>query len=230
MQVMSPDIRAETVYVGLRGFSRYSDKNALSIDEINELSKDKNVFVALNRIRGLDPVAEVVEVIERLKCKGVILNDAGLIWKVSVMKNKKKIVSSVGLNPLNELDIEFLKSIGADVVVIPPELNSDISIKKDVEIEAFGFALIEMFYKGKCMISSYFNGISTKKSGLCTKKCCRRWKVVFEDKEVCEVSFNPKAVMFEFDERSDFRPDYVKLEGRQFRRFDDGAGNQHPDA
>lgn len=43
MQVMSPDIRAETVYVGLRGFSRYSDKNALSIDEINELSKDKNV-------------------------------------------------------------------------------------------------------------------------------------------------------------------------------------------
>lgn len=229
--LMSPDVDGGVVYVGLKGFSRYSDENAMTLEQINELSDEKEVYVALNRIKRPE---EIIEVIRRLKCKGVILNDVGTIWKAG--ECGKEIVSSVGLNPLNILDIEFLKDIGVDIVVIPPELNEDFSEiegsgfqesklqealnlqekLKAVKIEIFTFALLEMFYKGKCLLSAYFDGISSKKEGVCTKKCCRKWNV-FYDGKLKKVSFNPVARKFEGDLK--IKPQYLKVEGRQFRKF-----------
>jgi putative protease len=73
-----------------------------------------------------------------------------------------------------------------------------------------------MFYKGKCLLSAYFDGISTKKEGVCTKKCCRKWNV-FYDGKLKKVSFNPVARKFEGDLK--IKPQYLKVEGRQFRKF-----------
>ncbi len=214
MQKLSPNIDDKVIYVGLKGFSRYSDDNALSLDEIKELCKSKKVFVALNRVVEFDKIKKVVR---ELDCEGFIVNDLGAIWKIKRDKelDNKTITSSVGLNPLNYLDIQFLEEIGVDVVVIPPEINDEVDCLSKtgnkIKIEAFEFALVEMFYKGKCLLSAYFDGISVKKSGICTKRCCRKWNVVM-DKTVKSKSFKPKAIKFDVE-----KADLLKVEGRQFR-------------
>lgn len=208
---LSPNVGDETVYVGLKGFSRYSDSKALSIGEIKELCNCKRVFVALNRVLDPERIKKVVEELDC--CEGFIINDLGTIWKIR--KNKKlksKIASSVGLNPLNNLDIKFFEETGVDIVVIPPEINDELdSLHTSIEIEAFEFALIEMFYKGKCLLSSYFDGVSVKRSGKCTKKCCKRWDVIVNGKTINSKSFRPKAVRFDVK-----KADLLKIEGRQF--------------
>ena len=213
MQRLSPNIDDEVVYVGLKGFSRYSDDNALSLDEIKELCESKKVFVALNRVVEFDKIKKVVK---ELDCEGFIINDLGAIWKIKRDKelDNKTITSSVGLNPLNSLDIQFLEEIGVDVVVIPPEINDEIDglAMGKIKIEAFEFALVEMFYKGKCLLSAYFDGVSVKKSGICTKRCCKRWNVVM-DKTVKSKSFKPKATRFDVE-----KADLLKVEGRQFKK------------
>lgn len=230
MQRLSPNIDNEIVYVGLKGFSRYSDDDALSFDEIRELCKSKKVFVALNRIVEFDKIKKIVEELNR-DCEGFIINDLGVIWKIKRDKklNHATVTSSVGLNPLNFLDIQFLEEIGADIVVIPPEINDEInSIKyktREIKIEAFEFALMEMFYKGKCLLSAYFDGVSTKRSGICTKRCYEKWGVIVNGKTIKSRSFNPKAVKFSVE-----KADLLKIEGRQFRRYGYGVGNKHPNA
>jgi putative protease len=223
---MSPDIEKDTIYIGLKGFSRYSDEFSYTIDEINSLCREKEVFVALNRVKEAD---EVMGVMEKINAKGFILNDAGTIREAKKRFPDRVIVASVGLNILNELDVQFYGDIGADIVVIPPELNDELKedlgwqlpqIKpnqKRPKIERFKFALVEMFYKGKCYLNAFFIGKSTKKDGVCGKLCSRRWKVkvILNDtdgKDVAILKFAPQPKEF------DVSAEYLKIEGRQLRK------------
>lgn len=194
-------------YVGLKGFSKYGDEKALTVEEINRLAENEEVFVALNRVREAD---EIERVTRNLKASGVIVNEVAAIEKIK----DKKVIASVGLNFLNSLDLELLKELGAYAVVIPPEINEDVEDLKGcgVKIEAFKRAYVEMFYKGKCLLSAYFSGVSAKRDGVCKRECCRRWKVVFEEKEF-ETSFPPKLVEY------DVNADILKFEGRQFSKI-----------
>jgi len=206
----------EALYVGLKGFSRYSDRYALTAEEINELAKQKRVYVAFNRIKS---PKEIEEAVNKLKgIEGLILNDPGTIWKLKD-KHDLSITSSVGICPTNRLDLEFLAEIGCDICIIPPELNEDFAKaktdktgKKAYKLELFRFALMEMFYKGRCMLTGYFDGIITKKDGLCTKKCCRKWEVFMGDEKVFETSFPPQKSWLRID-----GADIVKYEGRQIK-------------
>jgi putative protease len=214
MQLVSPDIEDKVIYVGLKGFSRYSDENAMTLDEIKELCNSKRVYVALNRVVEFEKVREIIE---KLNCEGFIINDLGTIWKLKKCKDNpdKRITSSVGLNPVNSLDLEFFKEVGVDIVVVPPELYDELPRLRGrgVQIESFGFALVEMFYKGKCLLSAYFDGISTKRKGTCTKKCLIKWDVILGDDFKGHISFPPKGTKF------DVKADFVKIEGRQFKKF-----------
>jgi len=206
----------EAVYVGLKGFSRYSDRYALTADDINELAKQKRVYVAFNRVKSPEEIEEAVNELKGIE--GLILNDPGTIWKLR-KKFSLSITSSVGICPTNKLDLDFLAEIGCDACVIPPELNEDFAdmkaeaVKKPCKLELFRFALLEMFYKGRCMLTGYFDGISTKKDGLCTKKCCRRWEVFMNGRKVFETSFPPRESWLRID-----GADMVKYEGRQIPR------------
>ncbi len=208
----------EAVYVGLKGFSRYSDRYALTADDINELAKQKRVYVAFNRVKSPEEIEEAVNELKGIE--GLILNDPGTIWKLR-KKFSLSITSSVGICPTNKLDLDFLAEIGCDACVIPPELNEDFAdmkaeaVKKPCKLELFRFALLEMFYKGRCMLTGYFDGISTKKDGLCTKKCCRRWEVFMNGRKVFETSFPPRESWLRID-----GADMVKYEGRQIPRRD----------
>ena len=192
-------------YVGLKGFSKYDDEKAFTLEEINRMSEKEEIFVALNRVKEAE---EIVKVAKKLKVSGFIVNEVAAVKEL-----EGRVIVSVGLNAMNKLDVEFFKELGAYAVVIPPELNGEIEDMKvdGVKIEAFKRAYVEMFYKGKCLLSAYFSGKSAKLDGVCKKECCRRWRVELEGKSF-EVSFPPKPVDF------DVKADILKFEGRQFER------------
>lgn len=194
-------------YVGLKGFSKHGDEKALTLEEINEMAKKEEIFVALNRIKEAD---EIEKAAKNLKVSGVIVNEVASIRRI----RDKKVVASVGLNALNFFDLEFFKELGAYAVVIPPEINEDIEELKGcgVKIEAFKRAYVEMFYKGKCLLSAFFSGVSAKRGGVCRKECCRKWKVVCSSGEF-ETSFSPKLLDY------DVESDILKFEGRQFSKI-----------
>ena len=108
-------------FVGLKGYSRYSDRKALTLDEVNSL---ENVAVALNRVRE---GKELVEICRKIKHEHVILNELYAIAEVSKFK---KVTVSAGMNTINNLDLNFYEELGVHAAVIPPELNDEI---KDFE-------------------------------------------------------------------------------------------------
>ena len=194
-------------YVGLKGYSRYHDRFSLDFEKIEEIAKKEKIYVALNRVKEAN---ELVGVARRFRnVEGFILNELAAI---KMLAKDKKVIASVGLTTLNNLDLSLLEELGAFAAVIPPELNNELESFKanKIKIEAFGKALVEMFYKGKCLLSAYTDGISVKRDGECKKVCCKRWKLYIGDREVCNVDFSPKLIEF------DVRADFVKIEGRQF--------------
>ena len=190
-------------YVGLKGFSKYGDEKAFTVEEINRMAEGEEVFVALNRVREADEIAKVAE---KLEVSGFIVNELAAVKRL-----RGKVIVSVGLNALNKLDVEFFRDLGAYAVVVPPEVNDEIDEMKveGVKIEAFKSAYVEMFYKGKCLLSAYFSGRSAKLDGVCGKECCRKWKVEFDGGKL-EITFPPRRVDF------DVNADILKFEGRQF--------------
>ncbi len=191
--------------VGLRGYSRYSDRKAFTLEEINGMD---SVAVALNRVKEAD---ELEKICGRIKHEHVVLNELASIARLS---GSKKVTVSVGMNALNDEDVRLYEELGAHAVVIPPELNGEIGRfeRRSVLIEAFGKAFVEMFYKGKCMLSAYASGVSVKRDGMCRMECSRSWDVVYAGRKVAEVTFRPKPVRFDVD------ADLVKYETRQITK------------
>ncbi len=204
-------------FVGLKGYSRYSDKKSLTLDEINSL---KDVAVALNRVKGGE---ELIKICRKIRHEHVILNELYAIANVSKFK---KVTVSVGMNAMNNLDLRFYKELGAHAVVIPPELNYEVESfeKEDLKIEVFGRVFVEMFYKGKCQLSIYASGKSVKKDGVCNMECAVKWDVIYSGQKVCETSFKPELRFY------DVEADYIKHETRQINGegvIDSGIDNQH---
>ncbi|AKG92381.1 Peptidase family U32 [Geoglobus ahangari] len=191
--------------VGLKGYSRYSDSKAFTLEEINRMDE---AVVALNRVKEAD---ELEKVCEKIRHEHVVLNELAAISRVS---GKKKVTVSVGMNALNREDIRLYEELGAYAVVIPPELNHEVDglKSKSLKIEVFGRAFVEMFYKGKCMLSAYSSGRSVKRDGECGMECARRWKVIYNGRAVAEVTFRPRLMHFSVD------ADLVKHETRQITK------------
>lgn len=191
--------------VGLKGYSRYSDSKAFTLEDINGM---ESAVVALNRVKEAD---ELEDICEKIKHEHVVLNELAAIARIS---GKKKVTVSVGMNAMNSEDIRLYEELGAYAVVIPPELNREVAEFKSesLKIEAFGRAFVEMFYKGKCMLSAYSSGRSVKREGECGMECARRWKVIYNGKAVAEVTFRPRLMQFSVD------ADLVKHETRQITK------------
>lgn len=205
-------------FVGLKGYSRYSDKKAYTLDEINRMEE---VTVVLNRVRESEDLERICKA---LKHEHVVLNEIASIARIS---REKKVTASVGLNPLNNHDLEFYEELGAYAVVLPPELNEEVESfeKKDVKIEVFRKAFVEMFYKGKCFLSSYLSGKSVKRDGECRMECGKKWEVFYNQKRVGSVTFKPKLIEY------DVGGDLLKYEIRQIKGMgviEHGTDNKHP--
>jgi len=204
-------------FVGLKGYSRYSDRKALTLDEVNSL---ENIAVVLNRVRD---GKELVKTCRKIRHEHVILNE---LYAISDASKFKKVTVSVGMSTMNNLDLWFYEELGAHAAVIPPELNDEVGgfESRSLKIEAFGRAFVEMFYKGRCQLSAYASGKSVKRDGICSMECARTWEVFYSGRKIAEVNFRPELKVY------DVEADYIKHEIRQIEGegvIEDGADNKH---
>ncbi|RLI78293.1 U32 family peptidase [Archaeoglobales archaeon] len=235
------DAGADSVYVGVKGWSRRASRYELSDKEILEAVKmadDRGKFVraAINAMPKTYEIKMFKEKLDFLYSAGVdavILNDVGLMRIVKDSCPDLKIVASIGCNILNYKEAKFYKDAGAKMIVADCKLSMDelreIKEKANVGIEILIHANTDFTYLGKCWMSSYkalrvesidgksYYVGSPNRGGVCFRPCLMKWSLV-SNKTHAE-DFNLPNTMFllldEIPELVNF-VDCLKIQGREY--------------
>lgn len=236
------DAGADSVYVGVKGWSRRASRYELDDKEIVEAVKiaedrGKLVRAAINAMPKTHEVRMFKEKLDFLYSAGVdavILNDVGLMRIVKDSYPDLKIVASIGCNILNYEEARFYKDAGARMIVADCKLSMDelreIKEKAKVGIEILIHANTDFTYLGKCWMSSYkalrvesVNGKSyyvgsPNRGGVCFRPCLMKWSLVDNSRTYAE-NFNLPNTMFllldEIPELVNF-VDCLKIQGREY--------------
>lgn len=172
---------ADAVYVGGQKYSLRANAANLNLDEIKEATTfahnlNKKVYLTLNIVFHNEDLKEVKDYIKNVVERGI---DAFIVSDVSLIKyikdNFDVEVHVSTQNTTNNLEAaKFLKSLGADRVVLARELSyeeiKEITKTNIVETEVFVHGAICTFYSGRCALSSYFTGRDANRGG-CAQVC-----------------------------------------------------------
>lgn len=177
---------ADTVYMGLTGFSMRSrvndfDKEKLkeSIDKAHKLGK--KVYVTVNiypHNSKIDVFRQHIKYLSEIKPDALIVANPGVFSLIKEEYPDAKIHISVQANSVNYKDVEFWHKLGAKRVVLPRELSLN-EIKEihekvpEMELEAFVHGAICVAYSGRCLMSQYMTNRDANQ-GICAQSC--RWK------------------------------------------------------
>ena len=196
---------ADTIYVGLKGWSRGGAKGELTSEELQEVlraahARSRRVRVALNTIPRRTErrylVGRVAELIG-WGIDGIIVNDPGFLAELRGRYPALCITASIGCAAMNEADVAFYRDLGADSVVLagtlsPEELHAAAQVP-DMLTEVMLHMVEEFVVLGKCWMPSYYrvnptpllelNGhgsrlIGSMKrggAGVCFKVCEQPW-------------------------------------------------------
>jgi len=186
---------ADTVYMGITGFSLRSRVNDFSPDLLKENIEKahkmgKKVYVTINVYPHnvkIDSFREHIKLLSKIKPDAVIVADPGVFSLVKEEYPDAKIHISVQANCLNYKDVEFWHKLGAKRVVLPRELSlseiKEIHEKApQMELEAFIHGAICVAYSGRCLMSSYFTQREANQ-GICAQPCRWKYKVYLEEEK-----------------------------------------------
>ncbi|MGC8914593.1 MAG: peptidase U32 family protein [Thermosulfidibacteraceae bacterium] len=191
---------ANSVYVGLAGWSRRTREYELTFDEIREIVEiadkyGKTVRVAMNTNFSSLEYPIFVSAIRKLREIGVsalILNEVGACVVAKEEVPDLEVHLSAGSNAINFEDATFYRSIGVDMIVMPcnlrPEEVKEIKERAKVKVEVFLHSNTCFTYLGKCIFSSYFRYDwvydewnknlflgSPNRGGYCHRICKAKW-------------------------------------------------------
>ncbi|AGK61678.1 Collagenase-related protease [Archaeoglobus sulfaticallidus PM70-1] len=232
---------ADSVYVGVKGWSRRALRYEMSDSEIVEVVKIAHDFggklrAAINAMpkpSEIDMFRERLDFLYSAGVDAIILNDAGLMRVVSDTYPDIDIVASIGCNILNYEEALFYRKAGAGMVVADCKLTIDemreIKDKAGVGIEVLVHANTDFTYLGKCWMSSYkalkyeeLNGKSyyigsPNRGGVCFRPCLMRWSLLGDD--VYARDFNlPNSMFLLLEEIPSLLEvvDCLKIQGREY--------------
>ena len=184
---------ADTVYMGLTGFSMRSrvndfDKEKLkeSIEKAHKLGK--KVYVTINiypHNSKIDVFRQHIKYLSEIKPDALIVADPGVFSLIKEEYPDAKIHISVQANSVNYKDVEFWRNLGAKRVVLPRELSLD-EIKEihqkvpEMELEAFVHGAICVAYSGRCLMSQYMTHRDANQ-GICAQSCRWKYKAYLEE-------------------------------------------------
>ena len=205
---------ADTIYVGLKGWSRGGAKGELTSEELQEVlraahARSRRVRVALNTIPRRTErrylLGRVAELIGR-GIDGVIVNDPGLLAELRARYPALCITASIGCAAMNEADVAFYRDLGADAVVLPGTLSLDelraIAQVPDVMTEVMIHMVEEFILLGKCWMPSYYRlnptplaevhgegnrlvgSMKRGGAGVCFKVCEQPWGLYLDGQQV----------------------------------------------
>ncbi|MBN1494588.1 U32 family peptidase C-terminal domain-containing protein [Candidatus Peregrinibacteria bacterium] len=186
---------ADTVYMGITGFSLRSRVNDFSPDllrvSIEKAHKmGKKVYVTINVYPHnvkIDSFREHIKLLSKIKPDALIVADPGVFSLIKEEYPDAKIHISVQANCLNYKTVEFWHKMGAKRVVLPRELSlSEIREIHEkvpgIELEAFVHGAICVAYSGRCLMSSYFTQREANQ-GICAQSCRWKYKVYLEEEK-----------------------------------------------
>lgn len=186
---------ADTVYMGLTGFSMRSrsndfDKESLkaAIDKAHALGK--KIYVTCNiypHNSKLEVFREHIKYLKEIKPDALIVANPGVFSIIKEEWPDARIHISVQANAINYGDVKFWADLGAKRVVLPRELNLN-EIKEihekvpEIELEAFVHGAICVAYSGRCLMSQYMTHRDANQ-GICAQSCRWKYKTYLEEEE-----------------------------------------------
>lgn len=163
---------ADAVYLAGEHFGA-REKATFTNDEIKEMIeyahiREVRVHVVINTLiydDEMDRVMEFVDFLYNADVDAIIVQDLGVITRVSNEYPDLEIHASTQLNTLTVESARTLKKLGVTRVILAREtpLEEAIKIKKEVgiDVEVFAHGALCMGYSGQCLFSS----LTMKKSG-----------------------------------------------------------------
>jgi len=152
--------------VGLKGYSVYTSLD-LSIDEIEKIKTDKELYISINKPLYTEDIEEVKRIIKELKklnIKGIMFDDIGLI---NICKDIDLIWNEMH-HVTNSNTINFWNKQGIKGAVLSTELMLDdfINIKKNTNTNIFVYlyGYLPMFESSRELLTNFFKYINRDKA------------------------------------------------------------------
>ncbi len=180
---------ADAAYVGLKHFSARMNADNFSSGELSKMvelarSEDKKVFIAFNSLLKPSDIQAATRLIARLerdvKPHALIIQDIGVAEIAKQVGFSGELHFSTLSNVTHSSGLEVAKSLGANRVILPRELNIDeireISEKcpENIDLELFVHGALCFCVSGRCYWSSYMGGKSGLR-GRCVQPCRRMY-------------------------------------------------------
>ena len=158
---------ADSVYVGLEGWSRGGARRELGWDELvaahrEAASAGRSLQVALNTIPKPEERARLFERVPALLDLGirdVIVNDVGILAALKQRFESLRLTASIGCGAQTVADVAFFRDLGAHAVVLPgtvsPAEMREIRTVRGISVEIMVHMVEEFVLLGKCWMPSY---------------------------------------------------------------------------
>ena len=186
---------ADAVYVGAPGFNARNLARDLQLEEIGAMvhycrAEKKKIYIAANSLvleNELSHVIRHLAVLQELAPDALIVQDLGIIHLVRQYFPDLKLHASTLMTAHNSDTVNFLGSIGCELVVLARELTlKEISAISDrcgeTRLEVFVHGAMCFSYSGLCMFSSYLGGKSGLR-GRCVQPCRRAYSPISKSKK-----------------------------------------------
>ena len=188
------DYGADAVYAGQPRYSLRARNNEFRLEQLQQGIAEarrlgKKLFVTSNLLPHNDKVRTYMRDIEpviAMRPDALIMADPGLIMMVREKWPEMPIHLSVQANTVNYATVKFWQKAGVARIILSRELSLD-EVEKirqecpDMELEVFVHGALCIAYRGRCLLSGYFNRRDPNQ-GTCTNAC--RWNYATHAAEV----------------------------------------------
>jgi len=184
------DAGANAVYTGFRDATNARHFPGLNFtpDSLNEglayaRKADCKVFVAVNtypQADNWDAWRCAVDLAATLRVDALIAADIGVLDYASETHPEMRLHLSVQGSATNPDAVAFYQeNFRIQRVILPRVLSltqiAHVIKNVDVEVEVFGFGSLCVMVEGRCLLSSYFTGLSPNTFGACSPASHVRW-------------------------------------------------------
>lgn len=192
----------DALYLGGRHFGARAYANNFDKDELRTLVEYAHlyqvaVYYTINTLVKdieIKTLHKELQLLSDVNIDAVIIQDLGVYEYINEYFGDLVVHASTQMNLHNVEDVEFVKALGFDRVVLSRECSlKDISKIKQatgLEIESFVHGALCYCYSGLCLMSSMYGGRSGNRG-----KCAQPCRMVYEVDEKAGYFLSPKDQM-----------------------------------
>ena len=181
----------DAVYCGLSKFNARNRAANIEFEDLQGILRvahqhNCQVFVTLNIILLDREIPELIKLLNRLvntSIDGIIVQDLGLFYILSVYFKSLKVHASTQLTTHNGGQIQFLDKLNANRVNLSRELNineikslTTVASKHEILTEVFVHGSYCLSFSGICYMSGALNSVNSGNRGMCSQPCRDRFE------------------------------------------------------